>query len=163
MERHSVTIGKEQLRFAAAHFITYGGGASEALHGHNYRVEVTLEGGLDENSLVYDFLTLRERAVELLAELDHRTLIADSNPHQELRREEGCVWVRHGDRELRLPEDDVVLLPLRNTTAEALASHLAERLAHRLAAEGAENLLRIEVEVEEAPGQSARHVRRLDD
>ena len=42
-----VAVTKEDLVFAAAHFITLAGHRCESLHGHNYRVGVTLEGALD--------------------------------------------------------------------------------------------------------------------
>ena len=55
MSEYRVVVGKEVLVFAAAHFITFGDGGCESLHGHNYRVGVTLTGDLDRHSLVYDF------------------------------------------------------------------------------------------------------------
>lgn len=34
-----VTVTKEDLVFAAAHFITFAGHRCETLHGHNYRTD----------------------------------------------------------------------------------------------------------------------------
>ena len=39
-----VSVTKDYLVFASAHFITFAGHRCEGLHGHNYRVRVTLEG-----------------------------------------------------------------------------------------------------------------------
>src|SRR5438309_3281381 len=42
-----VAITKEDLVFAAAHFITFAGHRCEKLHGHNYRASLVVEGGLE--------------------------------------------------------------------------------------------------------------------
>src|SRR5437773_72605 len=56
----SVTVTKDYLVFASAHFITFAGHRCEGLHGHNYRVRVTIHGKLDEESwFVFDFVTLK--------------------------------------------------------------------------------------------------------
>jgi len=44
-QRFDVFVGKEYLKFNAAHFIAYPG-FRERLHGHNYHVTVRLEGEL---------------------------------------------------------------------------------------------------------------------
>ena len=41
-----VTVNKDYLVFSSAHFITFRGHQCEALHGHNYRVGVTVEGNV---------------------------------------------------------------------------------------------------------------------
>ena len=42
-----VSVTKDDLVFASAHFITLAGHRCEGLHGHNYRARVTLDGELD--------------------------------------------------------------------------------------------------------------------
>ena len=55
-----VSVSKDYLVFASAHFITFAGHRCEGLHGHNYRARVTIEGALDEESwFVYDFVQLK--------------------------------------------------------------------------------------------------------
>src|SRR5258708_494406 len=65
-----VAVTKEDLVFAAAHFITLAGHRCEALHGHNYRVGVTLEGALDGASwFVVDFPAVKSVMRRLPCEL----------------------------------------------------------------------------------------------
>ena len=45
--RFRVQVSKDYLVFASAHFITFRGHQCETLHGHNYRVGVTVEGSVD--------------------------------------------------------------------------------------------------------------------
>jgi len=158
--RYEVDISTEELTFCAAHFITYGGGNCESLHGHNYRLRVTVSGELDRHGMIHDFLDLRGRLRALTDRLDHRTLLPDSNPTLAVERQEGAVIVRRSTdgAEYRFPEEDVVVLPVENTTAELLAGWMAEELEEDLEEAGAE-LASIRVEVVEAPGQAAACVR----
>lgn len=162
MNRFSVSVGKEDLYFAAGHFIPFGG-ACEKLHGHNYRVGVTLLGGLNEMGYVYDFIALRRLVRELIAPLDHRMLLPTRSEHVEVREEDGEVTARCGDHRYTFPRSDVALLEAESTTAEHLAAHLVDEIVARLRADGtAENVESVEVEVEESPAQSASCSRALD-
>src|SRR5258708_27435193 len=76
-----VAVTKEDLVFAAAHFITLAGHRCEALHGHNYRGGVTLEGALDGASwFVVDFAAVKRLMRRLTGELDHHLLPPPQNP-----------------------------------------------------------------------------------
>ncbi len=61
--------------FEAAHALASYRGAPEPLHGHSWRLDITLEGPLDEEGMVFDFLEL-DRIVQekVLSEIDHRNL-----------------------------------------------------------------------------------------
>lgn len=50
-------------RFEAAHNLTLCEGGPEPVHGHSWRLEVTLEGPVRPDGMVYDFVALR-RLVE---------------------------------------------------------------------------------------------------
>ena len=58
-ERFHVRLEKEYLVFSAAHFITFNQNICERLHGHNYGVRVVVEGPLDENRYVVDFIDVQ--------------------------------------------------------------------------------------------------------
>ena len=61
--------------FAAAHALRNYYGKCENLHGHNYRVQVGMEGGeLDENGLLFDFVKLKTQLRETTGYLDHQNL-----------------------------------------------------------------------------------------
>ncbi len=62
-------------RFAAAHSLRNFKGRCEALHGHNWRVEVVVRGeNLDQAGLVMDFGELKALMRQVLDGLDHRYL-----------------------------------------------------------------------------------------
>ena len=155
-----------ELRFAAAHFTTFGGECgelgSERLHGHNYAVAVQLEGDLSADSWVFDFVELRRLVAALCQELDHAFLLPTENHHLKVERGEGHYHVTFADRRYVIPETDVRPLPIDNSTAERLAEWLAGRLAGQLRSRGAANLSSLTVTAEEAPGQSASFTLPLD-
>lgn len=154
-----VSVTKDYLVFASAHFITFAGHRCETLHGHNYRVGVVVEGALDPESwYVFDFVTLKHIMRKLCDDIDHRVLLATGNPHLQIAEQDESVTVAYDNRpRYMFPKRDCALLPLPNTTVEMLAEYLTGRLRAALAAEGARGLTAIEMEVEENFGQSATY------
>jgi 6-pyruvoyltetrahydropterin/6-carboxytetrahydropterin synthase len=61
--------------FAAAHNLRGYRGRCENLHGHNYKVRVTLAGKeLDPTGLLFDFVELKQVIQSVIRGLDHRYL-----------------------------------------------------------------------------------------
>jgi 6-pyruvoyltetrahydropterin/6-carboxytetrahydropterin synthase len=161
MSEFRISVEKDYLGFCSGHFITYDGHQCETLHGHNYRARVALEGPVDENYYVIDFVRVKRLMRRLTDELDHRMLLPLQNSILELEYSEDCVEVRYKHRRFVFPREDVVLLPIPNTTAEMLARYLCSRAVAELQELGAAHLEFIEVEVEEAPGQAATYRQEL--
>jgi 6-pyruvoyltetrahydropterin/6-carboxytetrahydropterin synthase len=154
-EHYKVRVTKDHLVFCSGHFISYEGDKCERLHGHNYRTTVEIEGALDNNCYVFDFISLKHRTKAITDELDHRMLLPLHNPYITLHEEPGAVRVRYKTREWLFPRDDCFLLPIENTTAELLARYIAERLVEDLRRECHYEPAVLRVEVEENVGQSA--------
>jgi 6-pyruvoyltetrahydropterin/6-carboxytetrahydropterin synthase len=156
-ERFKVRVTKDHLVFCSGHFISYEGDKCERLHGHNYRTAVEVEGVLDSNFYVFDFIALKRETKTITDELDHRMMLPTRNALIHVEPSARSIQVKYRDREWLFPRDDCVLLPIENTTAELLARYIAQRLLvvlqerHRFKPE----VLR--VEVEESPGQSATY------
>jgi 6-pyruvoyltetrahydropterin/6-carboxytetrahydropterin synthase len=76
-------------QFAAAHRLENFYGKCEALHGHNWKVEVLLAGeGLDKAGLLMDFGVVKAKTREVLEEIDHKYLnelpaFKEQNPSSE--------------------------------------------------------------------------------
>jgi 6-pyruvoyltetrahydropterin/6-carboxytetrahydropterin synthase len=154
-ERFKVRVTKDHLVFCSGHFISYEGDKCERLHGHNYRAAVEIEGGLDENHYVFDFIALKHRTKAITDELDHRMMLATANPHIHVEAGPRSVHVRYREREWVFPREDCVLLPIENTTAELLARWIAHRLLEELQRQHNYRPAVLRVEVEENIGQSA--------
>jgi 6-pyruvoyltetrahydropterin/6-carboxytetrahydropterin synthase len=156
-ERFRVCVEKESFIFCSGHFISYEGDKCERLHGHNYRTAVEIEGELDVNHYVFDFIALKQVTRDITDELDHRMMLPTRNDF--IRVEEGprSVHVRYRDREWLFPREDCVLLPIENTTAELLARYIGQRLLEALQRRHRFTPHVLRVEVEESVGQSAAY------
>jgi len=155
MEKHLVRVSGDRLRFSASHFITLGDGTCEPLHGHDFRASVQVEGPLDENRYVVDFVVLGRAVRAILDELDHRVILPTGHPSMHVDAGEHEVEVLFADRRWVFPRAECRLLPVENTTAESIARHIGRRLLVRLREECGVEPLGIEVAVEESPGYTA--------
>ena len=69
---YEVTIIKS---FSAAHLLAQIGGKCEELHGHNFKVEVTVAApSLSESGLLIDFRVVKKWLTEILDKMDHKHL-----------------------------------------------------------------------------------------
>ena len=152
-----VSVTKDYLVFASAHFITFAGHRCEGLHGHNYRASVTIEGALNQDAwFVFDFVELKRIMRRLCDEIDHLVLLPLRSDRIQVTEDADIVRVAvDGNPRYVFPRKDCALLPIPNTTVEMLAQMLTERLQAALSSEGANGLTAIEMEVEENFGQSA--------
>ena len=154
-----VTVSKDYLVFSSAHFITFRGHQCETLHGHNYRVGVTVEGRVDDECLfVVDFAILKKIVRGLVDEIDHKVLLPLKNPKLSFTDEGRQRRVAYfGEPTYVFPVVDCAMVPIENTTAEMLAQYLARRVHEQLRDLGVKNLTAIELEVEESFGQAAAY------
>jgi 6-pyruvoyltetrahydropterin/6-carboxytetrahydropterin synthase len=133
MERWAIEVEKEYLKFSAAHFLIFPDGTAERLHGHNYRVYLTLEARLSPHGLVLDFQHIKPLVRELVDRLDEHWILPGKHPELALlTRPDGIIEVRYRERYYAAPVADVLVLPINNTSAENLAALLAGELLGRL-------------------------------
>lgn len=160
MGQFSVSVNKDYLVFAAAHFITFRGHKCESLHGHNYRLGITVEGPIDDECLfVVDFAILKQIVRKYVEIMDHRVLLPTANPKLAFREKGDALEVDYfGAHTYTFPSHDCAMLPIRNTTAEMIAEWVAEQVMQDLIAAGA-TITALELEVEESVGQSATYRR----
>jgi 6-pyruvoyltetrahydropterin/6-carboxytetrahydropterin synthase len=93
--------------FEAAHRLQGDFGPAQRLHGHTYRVEIGVQGErLKDDGTLCDIALLQEVAAELMGELHYRNL------------------------------DELPQFAGTNSTAEAVARHLFDRIEPRLEGEG---------------------------
>lgn len=163
MNTFLVRVTKDHLVFSAGHFITFNGDVCERIHGHNWRVAVEVEGSLDENHYVFDFIALLDLSRAIIAELDHRMLLPDGSGRIRVVPDGPNIRAEHGDRYWSFPRDECVILPIPNTTTELIAHWFNARLRDAITARGLVLPEVVRVEVEENFGQSARHTWRRGD
>lgn len=152
----SIRIHKDYLKFSAAHFLIFPDGTAERLHGHNYKVWVSVETELDPHGLVINFKAIKPLVRSIVDELDEYLLVPGLHPVLTCRElGDGMAEIRYRERRYLVPADEVRVLPISNTSAENLAGYVADQLLARLAARMPEvEPLALEVGVEETPGQA---------
>ena len=92
-----------EQEFASAHALRNYKGACENVHGHNWKVQVVVEGEkLDAAGMLIDFLEVKTMMDEIVARLDHRFL------------------------------NEVPPFDVRNPSAENLAEHFYEEMTGRM-------------------------------
>jgi 6-pyruvoyltetrahydropterin/6-carboxytetrahydropterin synthase len=71
---YEVTV---EQSFAAAHALRHYKGACENLHGHNFKVHVTIQGEqLDQAGMLVDFLDVKALMWKIMERIDHQNLNA---------------------------------------------------------------------------------------
>lgn len=163
-ERFAIRVYKQYFNFGSAHFLIFADGSREQLHGHNYQVQVEVEGDVVEGDLVIDFIPFKPLVRRLCDALDHVTLLPRDNPYLEVQEHEDRVEARHRDGSyFCFPRADVLVLPLPNTSTEMLARLLGEGILGELPVVCPEARVHaLEVQVEESGGQCGIWRRRLD-
>ena len=118
-----MTTVTKTVKFDAAHILTNHSGLCKNLHGHTYRVDISVSRA-DEvaGDMVIDFKDLKRIATEAICEkFDHAFIYNTASPGE---CEIAAVVEKHGMR--------TVALPFRST-AENLAAHFFAELSGRIA------------------------------
>ncbi len=148
-----VEVTKEQFVFSAAHFITFAGDICERIHGHNYGVRAAVEGPLDENRYVVDFIALRDAVLKETSKLDHHVVLPRDHAEIKVTSDEKETTATFRDRRWVFPNEDCVILPVVNTTAEEIARVIALRVIEQTKEQFGNALSWIEIGVDENNGQ----------
>jgi 6-pyruvoyltetrahydropterin/6-carboxytetrahydropterin synthase len=85
-----------RFSFEAAHQLEWHSGACKNLHGHSYRLEVTVAGELTDDGIVIDFADLSALVQrEVLDRFDH-TYLNDLLPNPTAELNAADIWERLG-------------------------------------------------------------------
>lgn len=125
-----IELAKKDFGFAAAHMTVFSDSQKESLHGHNYRISLSIE--IAENMKPIAFSELKNPLRKLCATWDEKLLLAEKCPHLKIQSRNPLRFSLC-DKKYELPAEDVVLLPIDNVTCENLSQHLCDRYADQIA------------------------------
>lgn len=148
----TIEIGGGPFVFSAAHAGLHAG-EFEPMHGHTFTVAVMLTGELDGAGMVTDFSIVKNALTEAITPLRRRTLMPAQPLGGSCLAEDGQIIIECGTKRYSLPTSDVMLLPLVNTTTEAIAGYLLDQLLPVLVDQ--ERLQLAELHLAEAPDTTA--------
>ncbi len=139
-----------KITFSATHIIPMHAKCGR-LHGHDYAINATIEGEMGKDGVIMDFISVKEFLRGIAAELDHRVLIPKKDPGVEISGD--YVSYKIGDKDLRLPLCDCIVLDISVASAETLAEFVLTRMLQKV--RFPKNVSRIEIGVDEGRGQGA--------
>lgn len=115
--------GAGAFEFSAAHAGLHDG-EFEPLHGHTFTVTLHLHGAVDDAGMVTDFSAAKKALAGAIGPLRRRTLMPAAFPGGRCTADGGQILVECGAKRYSFPAGDVLLLPVPNTSTEALAGYL---------------------------------------
>lgn len=147
----TLEMARAEFGFYAAHIALYNGEV-EPLHGHTFQVTLRVSGELDASGMVTEFSEIKPAVRDAVAPLRRRTLVPGHAPELQITPTDDSLSIICGRKRYLLPAEDVTVLPLVNTTLEALAGYLLSQALPQLQRAG---LMAAELELSELPGTSA--------
>jgi hypothetical protein len=99
--------------------------------------------------MVAEFSEIKPAMRDAVAPLRRRTLVPGQAPQLRITPNDDSLSIICGRKRYLLPAEDVTVLPLVNTTLEALAGYLLSQVLPQLQRAG---LVAAELEVSELPG-----------
>ncbi|MES3039350.1 MAG: 6-carboxytetrahydropterin synthase [Bdellovibrionota bacterium] len=159
MNQTTLLLSKENFKFSSGHFLIFDDQRAERLHGHNYQVKVEItippEKNLMDQGYFVDFNVFKKYIKDRLDQWDEFVLLPKNHKDMKFREEGPSLHINFRDRYYVLPKNEVVLLPVINTSVEQLSRILAEDFyqAFKLY-----KVTKVLVSVEETKGQAAATV-----
>lgn len=145
------------ITFSACHFLP-GHSKCNRLHGHNYAINLEIEGDMKGDGIIFDFVALKSAMREIASELDHCVLMPGRSEAVNVRVGED-VWVECDGKSYSFPGEDVNVLDIEVISAEALAEYILDKMLDSL--DITPNLQSISVGVDEGKGQGAWACKKL--
>ncbi|MGB8216808.1 MAG: 6-pyruvoyl tetrahydropterin synthase family protein [Candidatus Methanoperedens sp.] len=143
-----------KLRFSACHFIPNHPKCG-CLHGHTYAVSVRLEGE-QIGEFIIDFELVKNMVNGICDRLDHKVLIAEKDPRLRIVKKDGVsIEIIESKKRYVLPFEDIMFLPTKSVSAEDLCKYFTTEMAKGLKSNGADNIKKLHVRVDEGIGQGA--------
>lgn len=95
----------KEFVFDAAHFLPYYEGKCENLHGHTYKMHVTVQAEKDEkNGMAFDFVILKKAVKEEIVDLWDHQLINDHVENPSAENMAQFAWEKLAARDIPLYE-----------------------------------------------------------
>lgn len=146
-------LAKQNFKFSAAHFLIFNDHEAERLHGHNYKVRVEIECPPDNGQGYFvDFNVLKKAIKSKLDEWDERVILPARHKDIKTELKTPSLHLHFRDRFYVFPANEVILLPVTNTSVEQLSGLLAESFLKDFSKY---NISKLRVSVEESEGQGA--------
>jgi 6-pyruvoyltetrahydropterin/6-carboxytetrahydropterin synthase len=150
----TVKLSKEYLKFSAAHFTIFSATERERLHGHNFNVAAEIVAPVSGNGMSFNYRAYKDKLKKICQEIDEYILLPFDSPFLTIIEDEGHYQLRFNNETMYLLKSDVLLLPIRNSTAEEYSYYILNRLLEAEDDIMQHDIRKIVVSVSSGPGQS---------
>lgn len=147
----TIKLSKEYLKFSAAHFTIFSETKRERLHGHNFNVDASVN---IQNTTKHflDYGILKKKLKKTCDQLDEYTLLPQHSPHLQIKPLKDTYQVTFAKEIIPFLKSDCLLLPIQNTTVEALSSYMLQQYLTALK-QYLRHIQSIDLGVSSGPGQ----------
>jgi 6-pyruvoyltetrahydropterin/6-carboxytetrahydropterin synthase len=156
MSTTSLQLAKQNFKFSSAHFLIFDEKSAERLHGHNYQVRVEIgipdQEAIKATGFFVDFNVFKKYIKSALDRWDDMVILPKNHPEMKFNTKGESLEVHFRERFYAFPVNEVVLLPVTNTSVEQLSRLLAEDFMKEF---HIHQVSFVSVYVEETPGQGA--------
>lgn len=149
----TLELSKEDMKFSAAHFTVFSATERERLHGHNFRVEVSITAWLQANGMGFDYGLYKRKLRELCQAWDEYVLLPGRSPYLRLEQEGDYLYAVFNQQRIPFLASDVLVLPIENATVEEFSWLLLQALTAEQDMLTAHQIEQIAVKVYSGPGQ----------
>lgn len=150
----TLELAKEDMKFSAGHFTIFSASERERLHGHNFRVQVSIEAEVLANGMCFDYGIYKKRIRALCQAWDEYMILPTRSPYLRVEEAGEHIYAHFNGEKIPFLRTDVLLLPIANATVEEFARLLLAKLlgdADEIAAFG---IHAVTLKVYSGPGQS---------
>jgi 6-pyruvoyltetrahydropterin/6-carboxytetrahydropterin synthase len=152
----SLQLAKQNFKFSAAHFLIFDEKSAERLHGHNYQIRVEIgipdQEAVKATGFFVDFNVFKKFIKSALDRWDEMVILPKEHPDMKFSTKGAVLEVNFRERFYAFPANEVVLLPITNTSVEQLSRLLAEDFMNEFRRH---KVSFVSVYVEETLGQGA--------
>lgn len=155
MEQQTLKFHRGELKFCAGHFTIFSETERERLHGHNYYLEASVTAPFQQPGITFDYRILRDKLKDLCAQLNSRFLIPAESPYLKIEQRDPYCDVYFNDEHIPFLTNDILLLPIANTTLEELSRWFIDRISEEREFIERHAISELTVRVFNGPDQSA--------
>jgi len=155
MQMTTIELNKEKFKFSAGHFTIFSATERERLHGHNFRVFVSMTLPVDGTTgISLDYGVLNKKIMQLCDQLDEYFLLPQKSPYLALEEKGDYIYAYFAEEKILFLKRDVFLLPIANITLENLSQWFLMEIKN-------EDFIKryqvqsVGIKIFSAPGQSA--------
>lgn len=151
----TLELTKEYLEFSAGHFTIFSATHREKMHGHNFNVYAEIVAEITDNGMAFDYAIYNNKLLQLCKKLNGYFLLPAHSPHMRLEEQGDYYYGYFHQEKIPFLKSDVIVLPLRNITIEALAEWFVKQLVEEKTAIEQHHIHKITIKVFSTPGVSA--------